>query len=330
MNPPITACQGLALLGRDCGVRFPKAVLAAKAAFILREVWMYACRPYDEALEQILNYGEMKQNRTGVRALTIFGILSRYRIDEFFPLLTGRKIKSEAVFAELLWFISGSSNNKDLQRLGANFWSPWESREFEAANDYAEGSLGPVYGFQLRHFDGHYGDGRSSQMHSGENLYGKGGIDQLSYVLNKLKSEPNDRRIIWSLWNPKQLGVMRLPPCHWACQFHVGGNKLSTMLIQRSCDFPVGVPFNIAFYSAMTYMLAQQAGLVPFEFVHLTADSHIYEDQIPAVKEYLARPKPDSPKLHLEKAGDIDSYKLNNFLVVDYNPQPVLKIPVAV
>lgn len=299
----------------------------------------YIMQDYDNALRKILKEGVWKENRTGVRTIAVFGIQRRYRIDEHFPLLTGRKVWPKAIFGELLWFISGSTNNKDLQALGSNIWTPWVDAEFEKKHGYAEGAFGPVYGFQLRHFGGEYGNGiggcagtQSNQTpgNVAPGYYGMGGFDQLDHMVKTLKENPDDRRNLFSLWNPKDVYKMRLPCCHYTFQCFTHDGKLSGMLTQRSCDFPVGVNSNIQFYSALIYMLAQQCGLEPYEFIHSTADSHIYEDQIPAVEEYLAREKPDSPKLILHKAPDIYSYKMEDFEVVDYNPLPAIKIPVAV
>ena len=641
---------------------------------------MYVMEEYDAALRQIMKYGAVKTNRTGVKTRAVFGIMSRYRIDEAFPVLTGRKVWPKAIWGELLWFLSGSTNNKDLQAYGSNIWTPWVDPEFEKKHDYVEGAFGPVYGFQLRHFGGTYGDGDpmyslqvGSELPNGDchwnmvEYFGSGGFDQLTYVVNLLKQNPDDRRILFDLWNPKDLDKMRLPPCfvkgtpvltkkgfksieeieigdfvytsskwdevyeihrtpyngtgitftvaclagqpltctpnhpfwvknkgwveaknirvndyllipkntqsndpifsatftggknrkpkkykltkddwwligyylgdgwtnknricfavankekeyilpriraalkvskkpqkihascqtyqtmskkwsiileelgnravnkkipfwildapvvcleslidgyfdsdgckadnnydvfnsisknlilgmqqifwkigrrasvnfhkrnptcviegrtvnqrdfysltvkrkgskvnkqnnfefceqgvwlrvkkkdelpinddvfnlsvnnsheyctivrthncHYTFQCYVYDGKLSGMLTQRSCDFPVGVPANIQFYSALIYMLAQQCGFEPYEFVHSTADSHIYEDQIPAIEEYLARPKPDSPRLVLNKARDIESYAMSDFQLEEYNPEPAIKIPVAV
>ncbi len=284
----------------------------------------YILEEYDAALEHILKNGVRKENRTGVDARAVFGICSRYRIDKQFPLLTRRKVWPKAIFAELLWFISGSTRNQDLQALGSNIWTPWVSEQFEKAQGYEEGSLGPVYGFQLRHFGGRYNKG----IHNAG--YGVDGFDQLAWMVDQLKTNPTSRRILFSLWNPHQIKNMRLAPCHYSFQVFVDEDRLSGMLTQRSCDFPIGVPANIQFYSALTYMLAQQVGLKPYEFVHSTADSHIYEDQVEQVEEYLSRPKPDSPKLELKKADDIESYTLDSFKIVNYNPESKINIPVAV
>lgn len=284
----------------------------------------YMLEPYDDALRQILKSGTKKPNRTGIDAFSVCGIMSRYRIDEYFPLLTKRKIWPKAIFAELLWFISGSTNNKDLQALGSNIWTPWVDPKFEKKHNYTEGSLGPVYGFQLRFFGGNYNYG-----HEGTG-YGYKGIDQLIRMVDLLKNDPYNRGNLFSLWNPKDLEFMRLRPCHHTYQCYVEDDRLTGVLTQRSCDFPLGIPANIQFYSALTYMLAQQSGLEPYEFVHSTIDSHIYVDQIDAVNEYLDRPSPDSPKFELNKAKDIDSYKLEDFKIIDYNPEPKIEIPVAV
>ena len=291
---------------------------------------MYILDDYDLALERILKEGVRKTNRTGVDCLTLFCIQSRYKINEFFPILTRRKIWPNSVFAELLWFLSGSSNNNDLKKWGADFWTPWVSKEFEEKHYYADGSLGPVYGFQLRHFNGYYGDGRSEQMHLGENIYGRGGVDQLSWMLDEIKNNPDSRRILFSLWNPAQMNDMRLPPCHYTFQVFIHDDKMSGVLTQRSCDFPVGVPYNIAFYSALIYLLAQQTGYAPYEFVHHTIDSHIYVNQIEGVKEYLSREKMPCPKLILRKRDKIGEYNVDDFQLDNYNPQKVISFPVAV
>jgi len=296
----------------------------------------YIMREYDAALYRILKEGVVKKNRTGVETKAIFGIQSRYQISEHFPIITGRKLKYTAPFCELLWFVSGSTNNNDLIRLGAKFWTPWVSEQFGKEHGYAPGCLGPIYGFQLRHFGGDYCDGDAKRSmywdkkRHGYTHYGNGGFDQLAYMVHLLKTDPDNRRILFDLWSPKELDKMRLPPCHYTYQVFVHDGKLSGHLTQRSCDFPVGVPANIQFYSALTYMLAQQCGFEPWEFVHETVDSHIYIDQIPAVEEYLSRSKPPSPKLKLNKAADIYSYKPEDFVIEDYNPLPAMKVPVAV
>ena len=285
----------------------------------------YILQDYDDALSYILKNGVRKKNRTGVDTLNVLATMQRYRIDDKFPILTKRKVWPKSIFAELLWILSGSTNNNDLQALGSNIWTPWTNKEFENKNGYVDGSLGPIYGFQLRYFGGFYGDGDKSKPY-----YGCGGFDQLQNMLRMLKVEPTSRRNIFSLWNPKNLHLMRLPPCHYTFQVSVYENMLSGVLTQRSCDFPIGVPANIQFYSALIYMLAQQTGLKPYEFVHNCIESHIYVNQIEAVEEYLSRERVDSPVLELGCANSIDSYSMDSFMLKDYSPLNPIKIPVAV
>lgn len=311
---------------------------------------------YDDALKQILKHGAWKTNkRTGSKTLAICGMMNRYFLNtEYFPILTRRKVWPKSIFAELLWFISGSTNNKDLQALGANIWNPWVDTEFEQKHGYAEGAFGPVYGFQLRHFGGEYGNGiggrkgtqdktvrAKTECNSGGcvweeelnigSIYGSGGFDQLTWMVNRIKEDPSCRRILFSLWNPPQFNRMRLPPCHYTFQLFIDDERrMSGMLTQRSCDFPIGIPANVQFYSALITMFAQQTGCTPYEFVHSMCDCHIYENQIPAVEQYLETPAIDSPKLKINKAVDIFSYKTEDFVVEDYNPGPKIEIPLAV
>jgi len=303
---------------------------------------MYLLEPYDNALRQILERGVNRTNqRTKIKTLSIFGMLNRYRLDtDFFPILTRRKVWPKSVFSELIWFLSGSTSNKDLKNLGCNFWSPWVDHEWEKKHGYAEEAFGPVYGFQLRHFGGAYGNGIGGIAHSQDcqtpgnvapDYYGTGGFDQLAWVVNRIKEDYSCRRTLWTLWNPKDVSKMRLPPCHMMYQVLVDDERrLSGILYQRSCDFPIGVPANIQFYSALTIMLAQQTGCEPFEFVHVTADSHIYENQIEGVRAYLETPVIDSPKLTIKQASDIFSYNPENFLIENFTSGPKIDIPVAV
>lgn len=188
---------------------------------------MYLMTPYDNALQEILDNGVSRTNkRTGIKTISIFGMMNRYRLDtEFFPILTRRKVWPKSVFSELIWFLSGSTSNKDLKELGCNFWTPWVDHEWEKKYGYAEDTFGPVYGFQLRHFGGYYGNGLKNQSTQGEgvcsefewdsssNEYGKGGFDQLAWVVNRIKEDPSCRRTLWTLWNPQDVSKMRLPPC---------------------------------------------------------------------------------------------------------------------
>lgn len=287
---------------------------------------MNLMRPYDNALREILENGTDRTNkRTNIKTKSIFGMCNRYRLDtEYFPILTRRKVWPKSVFAELIWFLSGSTSNEDLKKIGCNFWNPWVDHEWEKKNGFAENTFGPVYGFQLRHFGGEYGNGTGSN-------YGAGGFDQLAWVVNRIKEDSSCRRTLWTLWNPQDVAKMRLPPCHMLYQVLVDDERrLTGIMYQRSCDFPVGVPANIQFYSALTTMIAQQTDCTPHEFVHMTADSHIYGDQIQAVEEYLKLPEIESPKLKIRKAKDIFSYTPEDFEISDFNSGPKLEIPVAV
>ena len=328
---------------------------------------------YDKALGQIIKNGTRKTNRTGVDTIAVFGTQSRYRIDENFPIITGRKIWPKSIFGELLWFISGSTNNNDLEALGSKIWRPWVDSEFEKKHGYDPGEFGPTYAFQMRNFGANYKEVRrvqkeikeleknykealddegKSQPWSGrcwdyhcvpasstlefalnsvrEHYETIRGFDQIAHMVKRLKEAPDCRRNLFSLWNPNDVDRMKLPPCGYTFQVFVDGNRLSGMLTQRSADFFVGSAANILSYSALIYMLSQQCGLQPYELIYSTADSHAYVNQLPMIEEYLARPKPDSPKLILHKAKDIFSYKIEDFEVVDYNPLPAIKVPVAV
>lgn len=311
----------------------------------------YITSPYDDALKFILENGERMPNRTGIDCLTVFSHKSTYQIDEHFPLLTKRKLFPKAVFAELLWMLSGDTNNDNLVKMGANFWTPWadpshpDNRAFYKRTGFPVGQLGPVYGFQMRHFGGQYGNGKGGDYGTDEDyvvsyerpspskvkIYGMGGFDQISWLVNEIKTNPDSRRLIVSMWNPKDMHWMRLPPCHYC--FHVfidAKGRMTLLLNQRSCDYPVGVPANIQFYSTLCYMLCQQTGYTPYQFIHHCEDAHIYVDQIDQVKEYLDREPKPSPKLKLNKAENIFSYQLSDFVIEGYDPQPSIKIPVAV
>jgi len=296
----------------------------------------YITQPYDDALKFIIDNGERKSNRTGVDCLTVFSMTQTYRIDEHFPLLTKRKLFPKSVFAELLWMLSGSTNNNDLVKLGTNFWTPWVDRAhpdnaaFYERTGFPDGYLGPIYGWQMRYFGANYlkwvVDGFCQDPPS---WYG--GHDQIDWLVREIKTNPDSRRLIVSLWNPKDLHLMRLPPCHYC--FHVfidGQGRMSLLLNQRSADYFIGCPANIQFYSALCYMLAQQTGYKPYQFIHHTEDTHIYLNQIDAVKEYLDREPINSPTLRINKADNIFSYKVDDFIVEGYEPNSTIKAPVMV
>lgn len=308
----------------------------------------YIMGEYDEALQTILKKGIRTSNRTGTDCLTVFGMQTRYRIDECFPILTKRKVFPKAIFAELLWMLSGSTNINDLEKLGSKIWTAWRDPAFEQRNGYDDGELGPIYGWSFRHYGGDYDKRKiarspASTQYRQLNPYAllaedcateEVGFDQVQYIIDELKSNKSSRRLIINLWDPKIMtsDKVKLPCCHYAFNLFVDNNdNLSGMLTQRSADYPVGVGSgNICFYAALIYMFAQQCGLKPYELIHSTANSHIYVDQVEATEEYLSRPEIDSPKLILNKANDINSYSLADFIIQDYNPAKIIKFPVTV
>ena len=295
---------------------------------------MYLLQPYDDALRLVLMKGMRRKNRTGIDTLQVFSIRSEYQIDQYFPLVTKRKLHPKATFAELLWMLSGSTNNDDLVKLGCNFWTPWvdpankDNQEFYKRTGFRPNYLGAIYGWQMRHFGGDY------RGHFGlpdGHPHIDWGTDQISWLVNEIKTNPHSRRLIVSLWNPADIGLMRLPPCHYA--FHVDiddDGRMSLLLNQRSADAFIGMPHNICFYSALCCMLAQQTGYKPYRFIHHTEDSHIYLNQLEHVEEYLSRPEVDSPRLNIKQAQDIFSYSVDDFEVTDYHPHPPIKAPVIV
>jgi thymidylate synthase len=295
---------------------------------------------YDDALRYILETGGRRKNRTGIDTISTFSVRSEYRIDTHFPLATKRKLYPKAVFAELLWMLSGSTSNDDLVKLGANFWTPWadqdhpDNKKFYEQTGFPAGYLGPVYGWQMRHFGATYRDWLSikDQGWTTKQINDRlDGVDQISWLVNEIKNNPTSRRLLVSLWNPRDMPLMRLPPCHYC--FHVDiddEGRMSLLLNQRSCDFPVGVPANIQFYSALCYMLAQQTGYKPYRFIHHAEDAHIYVNQIEQVEEYLSREQIESPTLELKPADDMFSYTMDHFVINNYHPHPAIKVPVAV
>jgi len=289
----------------------------------------YLMTPYDSALSDILKNGEVRENRTGVNTRALFGYQMRFDISERFPILTKRKMFPKSVFAELLWILSGSTNVNDLEAMGSKIWSAWRDKDFESRNGYEDGELGPAYGWSLRSFGKHY----PNKKHLLSEYPEYQGFDQLLYVVNELKNNKNSRRILFSYWDPQVMTTdkVKLPSCHLLFQLNVDSkDRLSGMLYQRSCDMGCGAPANIQFYSALIYLLAQQCGYLPNEFIHAIADCHVYENQSSAVEEYLIRDPIDSPKLVINKAKDIESYSLEDFQLIDYFPAPHIKMPVAV
>ncbi|XP_064634302.1 thymidylate synthase-like [Lineus longissimus] len=282
---------------------------------------------YLDAIQHILDHGARKEDRTGTGTLSVFGQQARYSLrDDVFPLLTTKRVFYRGLAEELLWFIRGSTNAQDLKDKNVHIWDANGSREFLdnlGLTHRKEGDLGPVYGFQWRHFGAEYED-----MYT--DYTGKG-VDQLKYVIEKIKTSPDDRRIIMSAWNPPDLPKMALPPCHAFVQFYVANGELSCQLYQRSGDMGLGVPFNIASYSLLTYMIAHITKLKPGDFVHTIGDAHVYLNHIEPLKVQLQREPRPFPKLFIKgTVTDIDDFKMEDFDLVDYKPHPKIAMDMAV
>ena len=297
-------------------------------------------RQYLNLLQKIMAEGIDKDDRTGVGTRSIFGVQLRFDLADGFPLLTTKKMFLKAIIHELIWFIHGDTNIKYLVDNGVSIWNEWPFQKYLETNnlmaefpkyseawnkkleeyinniktdkDFAEkwGSIGPGYGKQLRDF---------------------GGVDQLAEVIERIKKNPNDRRLIVTAWNPPEVPLTALPPCHCFFQFYVAQGKLSVQMYQRSCDTFLGVPFNIASYSLLLMMVAQVTGLEPGTFVHTYGDTHIYLNHFDQVKEQLSRTPRALPTMKLNPAiKNIEDFKYEDFTLENYDPYPSIKAPIAV
>ncbi len=265
---------------------------------------------YLNLIRKILDNGSEEKTRNGITKV-LFGETMRFSLrDGTIPILTTKKTAWKTCLKELLWFIRGSTSNHELKEEKVNIWNQNSSREFlDSRNlDYEEGDLGPIYGFQWRHFNADYKDCHSN--------YEDQGIDQLYEVINNLKNEETrtSRRLIVSAWNPCQIDKMALPPCHLLFQFHVKQNKyLSCSLYQRSGDVGLGVPFNIASYSFLTHIIAKHCDLVADEFIHFIGNAHIYDDHIDALTEQIKREPKPFPKINIKNKHDnIEDYTVDD------------------
>jgi len=282
---------------------------------------------YLDICRNIIDNGNQKGDRTGTGTRSIFGGQMRFSLaDNAFPLLTTKKTFLRGITEELLWFIRGSTNAKELSDKKVRIWDANGSRAFldsRGLHNREEWDLGPVYGFQWRHFGAKYGT-----MH--DDYTGKG-VDQLQKVIETIKNNPNDRRMLMVAWNPVDLDEMALPPCHCLCQFYVANGKLSCQLYQRSCDMGLGVPFNIASYALMTIMIAHVTNLEPGDFVHTLGDAHVYNNHIDQLEEQIARVPRKFPKMKItRKVEDIENFKMEDFELSEYEPYPAIKMPMAV
>ncbi len=263
-------------------------------------------KQYLDYLQHILNHGARKVDRTGVGTLSVFGYQMRFNLSEGFPLLTTKKLHTKSIVHELLWFLQGDTNIKYLQDNGVRIWNEWADEN---------GNLGPVYGKQWRSWQ--TVDGRT--------------IDQISNLIQQIKTNPDSRRLIVNAWNVGELDKMALPPCHLMFQFYVAGKKLSCQLYQRSADSFLGVPFNIASYSLLTCMIAQQCDLTPGDFVWTGGDCHIYTNHFEQVHEQLSRQPYALPQLHFKcKPATIFDYQYDDIEFLNYEAHPHIKGLVAV
>eukprot|EP00049_Salpingoeca_infusionum_P007186 m.116756 g.116756 ORF g.116756 m.116756 type:complete len:293 (-) comp13617_c0_seq3:578-1456(-) len=281
---------------------------------------------YLRLLQHILDNGKVKEDRTGTGTKSVFGAQMRFNLRESFPLLTTKRVFWRGVAEELLWFIAGDTNAKHLSEKKIHIWDANGSAEFleqRGLGHREEGDLGPVYGFQWRHFGAKYVD-----MHTD---YTGQGVDQLATCIEQIKTNPDSRRIIMSAWNPSDLDAMALPPCHTMVQFYVNDGELSSQLYQRSADMGLGVPFNIASYALLTYMIAHVCGLKPGDFVHTIGDAHIYLNHVEAIQEQLTRTPTPFPTLKFARdVSDIDSFKYEDFVVDGYKPHKKIAMQMAV
>lgn len=263
-------------------------------------------KQYHDLLRHILNSGHRRDDRTGTGTISTFGYQMRFNLADGFPLLTTKKVHLKSIIYELLWFLNGDTNAKYLQDNGVRIWNEW------AAPD---GDLGHIYGYQWRSWT------KPDGSH----------IDQIANAVHDIMHNPESRRIIVSAWNPGELDLMALPPCHALFQFYVNDGKLSCQLYQRSADCFLGVPFNIASYALLTMMIAQCTGLQPGEFIHTLGDAHIYTNHLEQVELQLSRTPRALPKMIINPdVKDIFSFKYEDFTLTGYDPYPAIKGTVSV
>ena len=247
-----------------------------------------------------------RSDRTGTGTLSVFGAQARFDLRERFPLLTTKKLHLKSIIYELLWFLRGDTNIKCLNEHGVSIWDEWADEN---------GNLGRVYGAQWRDWRGLNG------IH----------VDQITKVISEIRENPSSRRLIVSAWNPAEIDTMALPPCHVLFQFYVNEGELSCQLYQRSADLFLGVPFNIASYSLLTMMVAQACDLKPGDFVHTFGDLHLYSNHLEQAREQLGRDCRTLPRMQLNPAiKRIEDFQFEDFTLLDYDPHPSIRAPIAV
>jgi thymidylate synthase len=261
---------------------------------------------YHQLMQHVLSQGVQKSDRTGTGTLSVFGYQMRFNLADGFPMVTTKKLHLKSIIYELLWFLNGGTNNDWLKERGVSIWNEW------AAPD---GELGPIYGYQWR----------SWPAPNGQH------IDQISEVVNSIKTNPDSRRLIVSAWNVADIPHMALAPCHAFFQFYVADGKLSCQLYQRSADIFLGVPFNIASYALLTHMVAQQCNLEPGEFIWTGGDCHLYSNHLEQVELQLSRKPFPLPQLKIgRKPASLFDYAFEDFEIVGYECHPHIKAPVAI
>jgi thymidylate synthase len=263
-------------------------------------------RQYLDLLKHVLENGKPHQDRTGTGTLSVFGYQMRFDLKEGFPIITTKKLHLKSVIHELLWFLKGETNIHYLQENGVRIWNEWADKD---------GNLGHIYGYQWR---------------SWPTLEGNH-VDQISWLINEIKTNPNSRRLIVNAWNVGELDKMNLPPCHILFQFYINEGKLSCQLYQRSADIFLGVTFNIASYALLTMMIAQVTGLEPGDFVHTFGDAHIYNNHIEQVKLQLTRETFPLAQMQINpEVNDIFNFKYDDFELLNYQAHPHIKGEVSV
>ncbi len=263
-------------------------------------------QPYLELMQHVRTHGVRKTDRTGTGTISVFGYQMRFDLAAGFPLVTTKRLHVKSIIHELLWFLKGDTNVRYLHENGVTIWDEWAD---------AHGELGPVYGAQWRSWPAP--DGRR--------------IDQINQVIEQIKNAPDSRRLIVSAWNVGEIEHMALPPCHVLFQFYVADGRLSCQLYQRSADIFLGVPFNIASYALLTLMIAQVTGLKPGEFIHTLGDAHLYSNHVEQAALQLQRTPRPLPRMHLNpEVESLFAFRYEDFELLNYDPHPGIKAPVAV
>jgi thymidylate synthase len=261
---------------------------------------------YLDLMQQVLDRGVAKNDRTGTGTLSLFGHQIRFDLAKGFPLVTTKRVHTRSIFHELLWFMRGDTNAKSLREVGVSIWDEWADEQ---------GELGPIYGHQWRSWP----------------TPGGGHIDQLAGIVDEIRANPDSRRLVVSAWNVADLPHMALAPCHALFQFYVAEGRLSCQLYQRSADLFLGVPFNIASYAALTLMVAQVCDLVPGEFIHTFGDVHLYKNHIEQARTQLERTPRELPTLHLDSSvKSLFDFRYEHLRLEGYDPHPRISAPIAV